>query len=280
MRRFLVPDLGAFQLQELTVFDVQVFVNKYYHDGVSARSINLIRSVLRAALSRAEREEIVGRNVAKLVDVPSWQRKPIIPWTPDEATTFLRAAKDHPWYAAYAMLLLFGMRRGEVLGLRWCDIDFERQVIHVRQQLQRIHGKLEQVPVKTTAGVRDLPLVSHLQPHLVSRHQLLPTHKHATDEAHDIDRQLVFLSVVGTPVDPKNFVRTFHQIREKAGLKRITVHHTRHTAATTLKDFDVPMRDAQLILGHSHITTTMQHYQHGTSSQQRAAMERISRNLL
>lgn len=277
VRRFLIPGLGRLRLQELTVHDVQTLINKHHRDGVSPRTINLIRSVLRTALSRAEREEIVSRNVAKLVDVPSWQRKPIVPWAPDEATTFLQAAEGHPWYAAYAMLLIFGMRRGEVLGLRWCDIDFERQTIHVRQQLQRIHGKLEQVPVKTSAGVRDLPLVSHLHDKLsLIHHRQLPAHQHTTNEADVIDRQLVFLSAVDTPVDPKNFVRAFHKIRESAGLQRITVHHMRHTAATVLKDFDVPMRDAQLILGHSHITTTMQHYQHGTSATQRTAMERIS----
>jgi len=134
------------------------------------------------------------------------------------------------------MLLIFGMRRGEVLGLRWCDIDFERQTIHVRQQLQRIRGKLEQVPVKTAAGIRDLPLVSHLQEKLVAANLRLPAHHHTTNEVDAINRQLVFLSAVGTAIDPKNFVRAFHQIRESAGLQRITVHHTRHTAATTLKD--------------------------------------------
>jgi integrase len=280
VRRFLIPGLGRFRLHELTVHDVQALINKQHRDGVSPRMINMTRSVLRTALSRAEREEIVSRNVAKLVDVPSWQRKPIVPWAPDEATTFLQAAQDHPWYTAYAMLLIFGMRRGEVLGLRWCDIDFERQTIHVRQQLQRIHGKLEQVPVKTSAGVRDLPLVSHLHAKLAAAHQALPAHQHTTAETDAIDRQLVFLSAVGTPIDPKNFVRTFHQIREGAGLQRITVHHTRHTAATALKDFDMPVRDAQLILGHSHVTTTMQHYQHGTSSRQRDAMEKITKLII
>jgi integrase len=92
--------------------------------------------------------------------------------------------------------------------------------------------------------------------------------------------ELVFLSSVGTPIDPKNFVRAFHQIREKAGLRRITVHQTRHTEATLLKNLGVPARDAQLILGHAHVTTTQQLYQHGDLEGQTKALAQVERQLL
>jgi len=279
VRRHLIPGFGHFRLADLSVYDVQVYINKLVRSGVSARSVGQVRSVLRTALSRAEREELVTRNVAKLVDVPGWQRKMIVPWSPSDVTRFLKAAESHVWYLAYALLLLFGMRRGEVLGLRWCDVDFENRVIHVRQQLQRIGGKLVQAPVKTLAGVRDLPLVPFLEDRLRLKHlELLdPRHHHTTNELDSIDSRLVFTSGVGTPVDPKNFVRAFHILRERAGLARITVHHARHTAATMLKDVGMPVRDAQLILGHSHVTTTMQLYQHGTSERQREAIEKITK---
>jgi hypothetical protein len=94
------------------------------------------------------------------------------------------------------------------------------------------------------------------------------------------DNALVFLSTTGTPIDPKNFVRTFQLLREKAGLPRITVHHTRHTAATILKNLGVPARDAQLILGHAHITTTQQLYQHGDIEGQTKALNHVERLLL
>lgn len=282
VRRHLVPGFGRLRLADLSVYDVQVYINKLVRSGVSARSVGQVRSVLRTALSRAEREELVARNVAKLVDVPSWQRKMIVPWLPNDVTRFLKAAENHVWYLAYVLLLLFGMRRGEVLGLRWCDVDFENRVIHVRQQLQRIGGKLVQAPVKTLAGVRDLPLVPYIEERLRLKHlELLgPEHRHATNEFDPVDGRLVFTSGVGTPVDPKNFVRAFHTIRERADITRITVHHARHTAATILKDIGMPVRDAQLILGHSHVTTTMQLYQHGTSARQREAMERVSKLLI
>jgi integrase len=159
VRLYLKPLLGPVKLTKLTVPDVQDFLNQHLAAGHSVRSVHQMRAVLRAALSRAEREELVVRNVAKLVDLPAWERKPIKPWTAEQAIRFLDAARSHRWAAAYTMLLAYGMRRGEVLGLRWCDIDFTECQIHVRQQLQRIGKTLQQGPVKTSAGRRDLPLI-------------------------------------------------------------------------------------------------------------------------
>jgi integrase len=219
VRLHLKPHLGSKSLTKLSVVDVQTFINDQLQRGRSVRSIQLIRAVLRAALSRAQREELVLRNVAKLVDLPAWERKPIQPWNAEEASQFLATAKPHRWYPAYAMLLLYGMRRGEVLGLRWCDVDFTRDQVRIRQQLQRVGKTLEQGPVKTAAGRRDLPLIAMLREEL--------THQYATQNSVDLDavathatsdEGLVFLSTSGTPIDPKNFVRTFHQIRGKADL--------------------------------------------------------------
>ncbi len=125
--------------------------------GESIRLVHVMRQVLSAALSRAMREELVSRNVARLVELPAWQPAEVVPWSAAEALAFLAAAKTDPLYPAFVFLLLYGMRRGEVLGLRWSDID--GGTIHVRQQVQRIAGKLVLGPVKTRAGRRDLPLL-------------------------------------------------------------------------------------------------------------------------
>lgn len=281
MRNHLQPTLGRIHLSKLTVQDVQRVLNDKLATGTSVRTAHAIRSVLRAALSRAAREELVFKNVAKLVEIPAWHRKAITPWTPEQSKTFLTAAQDHRWYAGYLMLLSYGMRRGEVLGLRWSDIDFANDRFQVEQQLQRIDGKLALGPVKTEAGRRLLPLIPAVRDALLTRYiqaygedvpmDRTETNPHAED--------LVLLSSTGTPVDPKNFVRTFHEIRTTAGLPRITVHHTRHTAATTLKNLHVPARDAQLILGHSHVTTTQQLYQHGDIEGQTEALVRVGQLL-
>ncbi len=107
-----------------------------------------------------------------------------------------------------------------------------------------------------------------------------PSYDSVTEQAAS-DQGLVFLSTTDTPIDPKNFVRTFHEIRETtASLPRITMRHTRHTAVTTLKDLGVPARNAQLILGHSHITTTQQLYQHADLNGQVLALTRAKAQLL
>ncbi|MGH3904681.1 MAG: tyrosine-type recombinase/integrase [Pseudonocardiaceae bacterium] len=283
VRLRLKPALGSVRLSKLTVQDVQTLLNRHLAQGRSTRSVQLMRSVLRTALSRAMREELVVRNVAKLVDLPAWERKPIQPWTTEEAACFLIAAQPHRWYPAYAMLLLYGMRRGEVLGLRWCDVDFARGQLHIRQQLQRLGKALTQGPVKTAAGRRDLPLIPMLREALARQYvaRLSGEHRPAEVIQHAAsDHGLVFLSSTGTPIDPKNFVRTFHEIRTQADLPRITVHHTRHTAATILKNLGVPARDAQLILGHAHITTTQQLYQHADLNGQVQAMAQVEQQLI
>jgi integrase len=272
IRVHLKPRIGAQSLTQLSVSTLQRILNQQLADGHSVRTVRLTRTVLSAALTRAMREELVTRNVARLVSLPSWQRQDIEPWTVEEAARFLTTARREPLYPAFLLLTLYGMRRGEVLGLRWSDIDWDRDQLHVRQQLQQVRNELQVGPVKTNAGKRDLPLLEPVREAL-NQHQ-------AIAEGAGSHSDLVFRSEADTPLWPRNFVRAFQRVREQAGLRRIKLHHLRHTAATLLKNFGVPARDAQLILGHAHITTTQQIYQHGDVSAQQTALDRVGRALL
>src|SRR5215470_6409001 len=109
-----------------------------------------MKTVLSSALARAMREELVMRNVARLAELPAWERQAIMPWTAAEARAFLDAAKDDPLYPAFVLLLVYGLRRGEVLGLRWRDIDEDDGEIRIRQQIQRVSGELRLGPIKTS----------------------------------------------------------------------------------------------------------------------------------
>ena len=117
-----------------------------------------MKTVLSSALSRAVREELITRNVARSTELPEWHRAPVRPWTAAEARQFLAASKTDPLYPAFVLLALYGLRRGEALGLQWADIDLDRSTLHVRQQLQRVRGELSLGPVKTHAGNRESPL--------------------------------------------------------------------------------------------------------------------------
>lgn len=256
-----LANISSYTLSALTVQRTQRHFNNLRDAGVGGRTVEATRSLLRAVLSHAERDELIVRNVAKLIQIPSAKPAPVRPWSSEEVDIFLRAAEDHRWYAAYVLLLRLGLRRGEVLGLTWDCIDDHEQLLTVSRQLQRIDGRLQLVPLKTDASQRRLALVGQVA-RAIDHHR-----KHA-----ERDQDLVFTSSTGTPIDPKNFVRTFHEIRRKAGLRRIKLHHARHTAATLLKQAGVSAKDAQLILGHAHITTTQQIYQHGDEDGQRDAL--------
>ena len=261
VRLHIRPALGEQRLDRLSVPLVQTFVNQKLTEGASVRNVQIIREVLRAALSRAVREELLVRNVAGLVELPKWDRAPIQPWTANDARRFLAAAQNDPLYPAFVLLLMYGVRRGEVAGLRWRDIDFRRKVVHIRQQVRRVNGSLQAVPLKTQAGQRDLPLV--------------PTVLELMQQRGNWRSEYVVSTSTGKPVEPHNLSRSFHRLCIQHGLRRIRLHDLRHTTATLLKDCGVPPRDAQLILGHSTVTITQEIYQHDDLSSRARALNKI-----
>jgi integrase len=260
-RVYLKPGLGHHQLRRLSVRTVQSFLNDKLTEGQSMRNVHMMRQVLGAALTRATREELIGRNVARLAELPGWEPGEVHPWSADEALAFLQAAKQDPLYPAFVLLLLYGMRRGEVLGLRWQDVDLDASVFRVRQQLQRVSGSLQAGPVKTKAGNRDLPIPGLARAALLARQEQQVSDRLTFGRAWQ-DTGLVFSTRSGLPIEPRNLVRSFRRICDHNKLRPIKVHHLRHTTASLLKKLRVPPRDAQMILGHAHISTTMQIYTH------------------
>ncbi|MCW2538730.1 MAG: site-specific recombinase XerD [Frankiales bacterium] len=274
VRLHIKPALGVKSLTRLSVAQVQEFLNSQLAAGRSIRTVHLIRTVLSAALTRAMREERIVRNVARLVELPPWRRKEIVPWTADQASEFLSINQDHPLYPAFLLLVLYGLRRGEVLGLRWEDVDEAERELHIRQQVLHVGSAVHIGPLKTEAGQRDLPLLD-----VASR--ALTSDRDKADRPTEVGNGvgLVFVSRAGTAIEPNNFGRRFQLAVAASGLPRVTPHHLRHTTATLLKNAGVPARDTQLILGHAHISTTQQLYQHGDLEGQRRGLSAIERAL-
>lgn len=270
VRLYLKPELGTVTLGNLSASQVQAFINQKLASGLSVRNAQIIREVLRAALSRAMREELIVRNVASLVELPKWEGKEITPWTVEEAQRFLLAATSDPLHVAFLLAVLYGLRRGEVLGLRWCDVDLDASVLHVRQQVQRIEGQLQQLPLKTRASRRDLPLINGLRTALLKQRQVTG----------DGPSGLVFATKTGQPIEPRNYRRSFERICAKADVRPIRIHDMRHTAATLLKKVGASARDAQLILGHSTVTITQNIYQHDDMESRLDALGQVERFFL
>ena len=279
IRLHLKPGLGKHELRRLSVAAVQRFMNAKLRDiepGESIRLVHVLRQVLSAALSRAVREELVSRNVARLVELPPWEPAEVVPWSADEALSFLAAARSDPLYPAFVFLLLYGMRRGEVLGLRWSDLDGD--TIRVRQQVQRIKGELLTGPVKTRAGKRNLPLLGLADEALMIRRgtQFLDCEQFGPAWS---DTGLVFTTRAGLPVEPRNLNRSFYRICAANSIRRVKVHALRHTAASLLKALGVPPKDAQVILGHANASTTTQIYTHVDQAAMRDAITKLNRLL-
>jgi len=279
IEHYIKPALGGIKLSSLNIQDVRRALDTLKIQGHSGRTGQHFLQILSSYLTNAMREELIFRNVAQLVDKPKHTPKATVIWTTEQAALFLENAKDHPQHIAFLLFLTYGMRRGEVLGLRWEDIDFENGLIHVRQQIDRI-GEIKARDLKTANSRRILPLLANVRATLmdcVVERGIEPTP--FNPYFIPSTKGTVVVSEAGTPLEPRNLTRCFGILTKKAGLPRIKVHAMRHTAATALKDLGVPIKDAQLILGHSSITTTLNIYQHGTPETHRVALSALEKRL-
>jgi integrase len=275
VRLHIVPRIGTRKLGKLTARDVRLMLEDCRQSGLSAGSVKYVHATLRAALEDAVREDVLGRNVAKLVRLSTPERPETRVLTAAEGRTLLRANQDDRVFGALVLLLLLGLRRSEVLGLRWCDVDLVRGVLHVRQGLHYLEGRLQLLPPKTRRSRRTIPLpqlcVDALEAHKERQHQ------ERTESLHPWpDTGLVFVSVVGTPIDPNNFSRTFAQWCARAAVPTVRLHDLRHTCVSMLLSLGVPPRVVMEIVGHAALEMTMNVYAHVNLDDQRAALDRLN----
>lgn len=281
VRRHIKPGLGHYRLDGLTVRVVQNFLDDLHADGRSVATVHQIRKVLSAALTYAMRQEMITRNVARLVELPRYKSREAAHWTPDEIIEFLDAASPDPLYPAFVLLTLYGLRRGEVVGIRWRDVDFDRGVLHIRQQVQRINGQLEQVDLKTDSSERDEPLLTKAREALLRQREIQAETRAAAGEGWQgtgDENELVFTTRTGRPLESRNLARSFMRICEQRGLRRITIHGLRHSNATTQKSLQVHSRDIQAILGHGDVRTTGI-YEHVDLNSKRSALLKVEERL-
>lgn len=281
VRLHLKPRLGHYRLDALTVRTVQEFLDDLHADGTSTATIHQVRKVLSAALTYAMRQELLTRNVARLVELPRYRPAEAGHWTPDETIKFLDVARPDPLYPVFALLALYGLRRGEVIGVRWCDVDFDRGILRIRQQVQRINGELRQVELKTESSQRDEPLLATAREVLLRQRAVQAAARaNAGNDWHGTggDDELVFTTRTGRPLESHNLARSFLRICEQHSLRRITIHGLRHSNATAQKDLQVHARDIQAILGHGDVRTTGI-YEHVDLASKRNALKKVEGRL-
>ncbi|MFD5424475.1 tyrosine-type recombinase/integrase [Streptomyces sp. NPDC127084] len=276
VRRYLVPAIGSKRLETLGVADVRRMLATVT-DQASAATAKESHRVLRSALSAACRDELITRNVVQLVPAPRVQQRELRPWDLEQTLTFLEAARTDPLYTAFVLAVALGLRRGEILGLRWTDIDVERRTLTVRNQLQRVQRELYADTTKNRRS-RAIPIPQMCVAPL--RWQRLRQGEQRTAAGSTWERSdYVFTTRTGRPVEPRNLSRSFERVSEGAGLPRIRLHDTRHGCATLLFAAGVAPRVVMEILGHSQIAVTMNIYTHVSDEGRREAMGHMDRLL-
>jgi integrase len=307
-RLHIIPHLGAKRIDKLQVRDIRQWLNelgricqccaqgkdaarpqdkrrccaigKCCHETLSAGSRKDARNVLRAALTCAVEDQLITQNPAAIIRLTSRRepRRKRQSWSVDEARRFLENARsdDDVFYAAYVLILVLGLRKGELLGLTWERVNLDRAELHVGEQLQRVGRQLIRREVKTETSEAPLPLPDLCITALKLRRQRQDADQERAGRAWH-GTGLVFTTRFGTPIEPRNFSRSFNRRIAKANVPTITVHGARKTCGSLLAALDVHPRVAMQILRHSKIAVTMEIYTEVPSAATRSALRKLGR---
>lgn len=224
---YIIPELGEIELGKITPRQIQDLYNKLTEQGKPCgENIQKIHTIIKSSLRKAAGWGMIIKNPADVVERPEAEEKEMLYWEDKEAHQFLKAAESDRYYHAFLLAITTGMRQGEILGLRWRDIDFINRTISVRQILTH-DGKEIQSGTKTKSGIRSIGIdritASKLQK---LRHRINEEKMEYRDVYQDND--LVICTKFGTPVSPRNINRSFDRLIERAGVKKIRFHDLRH----------------------------------------------------
>lgn len=272
IRVHLLPRLGTIRLQSLSAADLNKVYTAWCNGGLSPRTVLQQHLWIHRILGQAVREGRVRQNVAALADRPRYQRREMRFLSYEEAARLLKAGEAEPPYGLlFAVALTTGARLGEILGLKWEDVDFNRATLAIRRALEstRRHGVREKSTKSRRPRVVDLP---------ASAVELLRRQRIAS-AALRIEPGYIFPRNDGGPWDPNNVSQRFRHFRYIAKIPGASFHSLRHTAATQMLELGVSPKVVQERLGHASISITMDLYSHSTPSLQADAAKRLDDTL-
>lgn len=283
LRTHIIPDIGDIRLADLKTMHIQRIINKMYDSGLSHRTIEVMKIVMHAALKQAQRNKLVGENVCENVVLPRKQPKRIRVLNEDEQTKLIAALKDNYIGRGLLFALYTGMRRGEVLALKWSDYDKNEKTISITKALSRVRtynkdGNKTMLTVttpKTDTSIRTVPLIDKAV-------ELLAEHKRKQERYMELvgdyytDNDLIFSSSRGDYLDPGNFNRKLNKTVKKIGIAQISPHALRHSFATRGLEAEVSLKAMQELLGHSSITVTGDIYTHILKEQKRKEISKLN----
>ncbi|GAA0694157.1 site-specific integrase [Kitasatospora atroaurantiaca] len=305
VRLYVIPGLGKKKLAKLTAKDVRTWLDQLRTTcqccargldttreqpqccaagtccgkRLSALTLAYIHSVLKSALEHAVREEEIPRNVARNVRMGTPRPRRFEPLTADEARQFLSATHGHRLQVLFELALHTGLRKGELLGLRWEDLDLNGGTASIRRTLQRTNtGGLITLPTKTHSSERRIALPTPCVRSL-ARHRDQQRQERETAGTGWRDSGYVFTRPDGSPIEGTTLTRHFNTLLRRTKLRRIRFHDLRHSAATLLLEQGVELVVIKELLGHAHIGVTATVYAHVRLRLQRDAIDLLGNAL-
>ncbi|GGT32490.1 tyrosine-type recombinase/integrase [Streptomyces purpureus] len=303
VRLHLNPGLGTKKLARLTARDVRTFLDRLRvacqccaqgrdtdrrscctigqccNKRLSPLTVTYVHSVLKSALEHAVREDDLPRNVARNIKTPAPRPRRFKPFTASEARQFLHAASGDRLHALYELALRTGLRKGELLGLHWEDLDLDSGTASIHRSLQRTPtGGLTILHTKTRASERRIALPTECINSLKTHQELQQEEREAAGTGWT-DTGLVFATPTGRPLDPTNLTRRFRRLLHHAQLRTIRFHDLRHSTATLLLEQGIDLVVIKELLGHAHIGVTAGVYAHVRLRLQRHAIDTLGNAL-
>lgn len=271
----IIPLLGKIRITEMTVFHIEKFLEDLRKKGLAEGTIKKIYNLVNSSLNSAVTKKLIPTNVAQLAEnKPRIKRKKVDVWTDEEAKRFLDYVKDSGsrYYTIFFLALMTGMRQGEILGLRWKDIDFKRKQIVVNQSLSH-DGKMFKKP-KTETSIRSIAISDAVVQVLKQQRKLVLKEKMHFRHAY-ADLDLVNCTQLGKPISPSDLNKAWVRLRDKANVSKIKFHDLRHTHASLMLKSNVHPKVVSERLGHSSIQITLDLYSHLAENLQEEAAEKL-----
>ena len=274
---YVDPYIGGVTMDKLMPFHVQTLYHELISRKLSGRTVRHVHNCLHRALGVAKTIQMVKINVTAHVEPPKVVKQQMKVLDPEQAARFLEEARGDRLYPLYLLAVQLGMRIGEIMGLRWEDIDFREGTLTVNQTLINVKGRMAFDTPKTKMSQRTLDIPAHvlsiLKKWKIEQNREKLRLGDAEAWAHP---ELVFSTQIGTPLHSSNLrTRSFNVLLERAGCPRIRIHDLRHTALTHMGRMGLGPKEIQEIAGHSDVSVTFGIYGHTFREQKKAAAQKI-----
>ena len=284
LRVHAIPKIGSIKVADLKPEHLQRMYNEMYENNISARTIKILNTVLHGALKQAVKNNLTFRNVTEAVSLPRGKAKEMRVLTQQEQKKLMNVLKNDKMGNMYLFALFTGLRRGEILALRWSDIDWEQRILRVERALSRVKDysstkkktKLVIEEPKTLKSKRIIPLFDYLIEILESQKQIQDKDKAQSYGLYE-DNDIIFATNLGLMIDPGNFNRKFYKLIKQADIPHANPHCMRHTFTTRGLESGIDLKTMQELLGHSSITVTGDTYTHVLLDRKRMEMDKFNK---